>query len=78
MPIALADEAVSFLSDGIIVIYNVFYHGGERGRAIEILKLRGDDINKKIVKLKIINKKGVVVYPNEPLTSSKDEKYTLT
>ena len=59
-------EAVSFLSDGIITIYNVFYpEKGTRERAIEILKMRGDDISRKIVKLEMINNKGIVVYPEK-------------
>ncbi|MDO8634332.1 MAG: gas vesicle protein GvpD, partial [archaeon] len=76
LPIAMADEAVSFLSDGIIVIYNVFHQIGQRERAIEILKMRGADITQKIVKMEIIDKKGVFVHPNiQPTTK---EKYTLT
>ena len=34
-----AGEAVSFLADGIIVLYNVFYSDGCRKRAIEVLKI---------------------------------------
>lgn len=68
-------EAVSFLSDGIIVLYNVFYKdGSERERAIEVLKLRGSDIKRKIVKFEILPKKGVVVYPEKVLKGD----YTLT
>src|SRR3989344_6182007 len=55
-------EAVSFLSDGIIVIYNVVHGDGRRGRALEILKMRGEEIKRKIVQAEIINKKGLVVY----------------
>ncbi|MDD3160086.1 MAG: ATPase domain-containing protein [Candidatus ainarchaeum sp.] len=68
------DAAVSFLSDGIIVIYNVFYEDGERKRAIEVLKMRGEKINRKIVELQIIDGKGVVIYPDKPLKG----KYVLT
>src|SRR3989344_9500491 len=50
-------EAVSFLSDGIIIIYSVIYDTGARGSAIEILKMRGSGFKKKIVEMKIINKK---------------------
>ncbi len=67
-------EAVSFLSDGIIVLYNVFHSSGERGRAVEVLKMRGEDIDRKIVKASIINKKGFVVYPNQTLKG----EYRLT
>jgi circadian clock protein KaiC len=63
---AEAGEAVSFLSDGIIIIYNVLYPGGERGTGIEILKMRGTFIQRKIVKMKI-SSNGVEVYPNEPI-----------
>ncbi len=59
-------EAVSFLSDGIIVIYNVLYPDGERGTGIEILKMRGAAIDRKIVRMKI-SSDGVMVYPSEPL-----------
>lgn len=67
-------EAVSFLSDGIIVIYNVIYDNGERERAIEILKMRGEEIDRKIVKVAIENKKGFVVYPDQQLKG----RYKLT
>lgn len=56
-------EAVSFLSDGIIIIYNVLYPNGQRGSAIEILKMRGTSIAKKIVKMDVTNK-GIEVYPD--------------
>ena len=59
-------EAVSFLSDGIIVIYNVIYDTGKRESAIEILKLRGVSFKKKIVDFRIIDKKGVVINPKKP------------
>jgi len=65
------EEAVSFLSDGIIVIYNVIYDSGERGAAIEILKMRGTNFKKKIVEMKIIDKKGVIVNPNKILSKKK-------
>jgi len=67
-------EAVSFLSDGIIVIYNVVHGDGRRGRALEILKMRGEEIKRKIVQAEIINKKGLVVYPAKELKG----KYVLT
>ena len=37
---------ISFLSDGIICIYNVIYEGGRRGSAIEVLKMRGEKFKK--------------------------------
>lgn len=67
-------EAISFLADGIIVLYNVFYDTGTRGRAIEILKMRGTEINRKIVEMDIKNKKGFIVSPNRILQG----KYKLT
>lgn len=60
------EEAVSFLSDGIIVIYNVIYDDGTRKRAIEVLKMRGEKIDRKIVEADI-NKRGFVVYPQRML-----------
>lgn len=67
-------EAVSFLSDGIIAIYNVFYKGGQRKRALEVLKMRGANIDRKIVELEIQGKNGMVVYPDKILKGD----YTLT
>ncbi len=67
-------EAVSFLSDGIIALYNVFLPNGARKRAIEIIKMRGVQIERKVVECDIIQGKGVIVYPNKPL----EGKYTLT
>lgn len=71
-------EAVSFLSDGIIVLYNVIYDSGERTLAIEILKMRGVSFKKKIVELKIINKKGIEINPNKILKKSKNNNFSLT
>ena len=34
---------------------------------MEILKMRGEEIHRKIVEMDIINGKGLVVYPNKPL-----------
>ncbi len=63
--VAGVDQAVSFLSDGIIVLYSVIYEGGKRGRAIEVLKMRGEEIHRKIVEADIVNGKGLVVYPDK-------------
>jgi len=57
-------EAVSFLSDGIIALYNVFYKSGFRKRAIEIVKMRGVEINRKIAEFDIKKGSGIVVYPD--------------
>lgn len=59
--------AVSFLSDGIIVLYNIVYSTGTRARGIEILKMRGEDIDRRIVEAKIVDRKGFVVYPDMQL-----------
>jgi len=59
-------EAISFLSDGIISLYNVMYPGGKRDFAIEVIKMRGEGFQRKIVRMEITNK-GIVVYPNQPL-----------
>lgn len=56
-------EAVSFLSDGIIAIYNVIFQNNKRGRALEIVKMRGVDIKRQIVECEI-KKSGFVVYPD--------------
>lgn len=55
-------NAVSFLSDGIIVIYNVFFPKGYRKRAVEILKMRGVGINRMLVECEITKGKGFVVH----------------
>jgi circadian clock protein KaiC len=57
-------EAISFLSDGIIVIYNVIFDDGRRSRALEILKMRGEDIDRRIVEVEIVNNKGFCVKGN--------------
>ena len=67
-------EAVSFLSDGIIILYNVFEKSGHRKRALEVLKMRGVNIKRKIVEFDIVPNKGVVVYPNKVLKGN----YVLT
>lgn len=58
-------EAVSFLSDGIIVLYNVLYGDGRRGRAIEVFKMRGENIKREIVLMDIRPKDGIIVFPND-------------
>ncbi len=71
-------EAVSFLSDGIIVIYNVIHNAGHRESAIEILKMRGVHFKKRIVELKIKNKKGIEVNPNKILKRTGKSDFKLT
>lgn len=63
------EEAVSFLSDGIIAIYNVIYQSGERKRAIEVLKMRGVNVKRKMIEYEI-TKKGVIIHSNKPITGN--------
>ena len=53
-----------FLADGVIVLYNI-KKGDLRISAIEILKMRGTKIKKKIVPFQIQPGKGIEVYPQE-------------
>jgi circadian clock protein KaiC len=55
-------EAVSFLSDGIIALYNVYYKTGIRKRAMEIIKMRGVEIDRKIVEYEVKKGQGIVIY----------------
>ena len=52
-----------FLADGVIVLYNI-KRGNIRESAIEILKMRGEKHQKKIVAMQITNE-GIVVYPEQ-------------
>lgn len=52
-----------FLADGVFIFYNV-RHGNIRESAIEVLKMRGSEFNKKIVAMQITNG-GIVVYPEQ-------------
>lgn len=71
-------EAISFLADGIVVLYNVIYSSGKRASAIEVLKMRGEEIDRKIVEMEIKNKKGIIVYPNRELPGKEHVRYNLT
>lgn len=72
-------EAISFLSDGIIVMYNVIYANGKRGRALEVLKMRGEEIDRRIVEAEIIDKRGFIIYPHKQLRMKGMEgSYKLT
>lgn len=53
-----------FLADGVIVMYNI-RQKDVRTTALEILKMRGADIKKKLVPFTIEGGKGIEVYPNE-------------
>ncbi len=71
-------EAVSFLSDGIVVIYNVIAKTGQRTTAIEILKMRGASFKKRIVEMEIKRKGGIEVYPNKVLDKFGKGEFNLT
>jgi KaiC/GvpD/RAD55 family RecA-like ATPase len=57
-----------FLADGVIVFYSI-RRENIRETGIEVLKMRGDDHQKKIVAMKITNK-GIKVYPEQEVFSS--------
>ena len=57
-----------FLADGIILIYDT-KKGDSRVSAIEVVKMRGVEISKKIVPFKIESGKGITVYPKETVFS---------
>jgi len=71
-------EAVSFLSDGIIVIYNVIMKKGERTSAIEILKMRGASFKKRIVQMEINKNGGIKVSPDKILDKFGKGEFNLT
>ncbi len=56
-----------FLADGVIVLYN-FKQGDVRENAVEVLKMRGEKHQKKIVAMQITSK-GIVVYPEQEVFS---------
>ena len=61
-----------FLADGVIVLYNI-KRGNVRESAIEVLKMRGTDHEKKIVSMKITDN-GIVVYPKQEVFSEIESK----
>ncbi|MBI2661967.1 AAA family ATPase [Candidatus Woesearchaeota archaeon] len=72
-------QVISFLSDGIVILYNILYYNGKRGRALEVLKMRGESIDRKIVLTDIIDKKGFIVYPNKQVKLKQTQgSYKLT
>ena len=56
-----------FLADGVIAIYNI-RRGNMRESAIEVLKMRGEKHQKKIVSMEVTDK-GVKVYPKKEVFS---------
>jgi KaiC/GvpD/RAD55 family RecA-like ATPase len=67
----MGEEAVSFLSDGIISIYNILFKNGRRSPALEVIKMRGAGFDKKIVRMDIVSGKGLIVYPNKIIARDK-------
>ena len=62
MPTRFSDTGIEeFLADGIIVLYNI-RKGNKRENAIEILKMRCSDHQKKIFAMEITNE-GIKIYP---------------
>lgn len=62
MPTRFSDTGIEeFLADGIIVLYNI-RKGNKRENAIEILKMRYSDHQKKIFAMEITNE-GIKIYP---------------
>lgn len=59
-----------FLADGVVVIYNI-RRQNIRENAIEVLKMRGEKHQKRIVAMNI-TEKGIVVYPNREVYSEID------
>ena len=66
-PMGTREEAVSFLSDGIIALYNVLNRKGDRTRALEIVKMRGEKFDNRIVEFAIKDKFGLEVYPERQI-----------
>lgn len=65
LPSAYSRSGVEeFLADGIIVLYNI-RQADTRTTAVEVLKMRGAKIRKKIAPFQVISGKGIEVYPEE-------------
>ncbi len=60
------EEAVSFLSDGIIALYNVILPSGDRTGGLEVIKMRGEKFKKTIVHMEITSN-GIVVHPDKKI-----------
>ncbi len=76
-PYSEKGEAVSFLSDGIIGLYNIIDKFGRRSSALEIVKMRGVNIKRKIVEMKI-GKKGIVVSPDLMISDKLKSGFSFT
>ncbi len=53
-----------FLADGVILLYNI-RKNESRERAIEIIKMRGVNFERRLVPMEIVRGKGLVVYSNQ-------------
>ncbi|MFH1066033.1 MAG: ATPase domain-containing protein, partial [Nanoarchaeota archaeon] len=74
MPMKFSTTGVEeFLADGVIVIYAIKLND-IRENAIEVLKMRGVNHQKKIVAMRVIEKKGVEVYPEQEVYASTAER----
>jgi circadian clock protein KaiC len=60
-----------FLADGVIVFYNI-KRGNIKENAIEVLKMRGEKHQKKIVAMQI-TEKGIIVYPEQEIFGGLEE-----
>ncbi|MBI4150811.1 AAA family ATPase [Candidatus Woesearchaeota archaeon] len=63
-----ASGVEEFLADGVIVLYAI-KHGNTRENAVEVLKMRGEKHQKKIVAMQISDK-GITVYPEQEVFNS--------
>jgi KaiC/GvpD/RAD55 family RecA-like ATPase len=67
MPTRFSDTGIEeFLADGIIVLYNI-QQGDKRENAIEILKMRYSNHQKKIFSMEIANE-GIIIHPERQIT----------
>jgi len=66
MPTRFSDTGIEeFLADGIIVLYNI-QQGDRRKSAIEVLKMRYSNHQKKIFAMKIAGE-GIIIYPERQI-----------
>jgi KaiC/GvpD/RAD55 family RecA-like ATPase len=70
MPTRFSDTGIEeFLADGIIVLYNI-QRGDRRENAIEILKMRYSNHQKKIFAMEIASE-GIIIYPERQIALQK-------
>lgn len=74
MPTKFSTTGVEeFLADGVIVLYAIKMND-IRENAIEVLKMRGVNHQKKIVAMRVIENRGVEIYPEQEVYASMIEK----